>query len=436
MSTATGRRAKRSALSALAAAATLGSALIGATPASAAGGTDALWLADPYDVRLSIEPGAYQELSYGLYHDNASYRVVNGVISLDLSELAGVAEVTLSDNCFLSDSGTAATCDVYEVGVDPAHQVTVGLRTLDGVTAGGEVSIGYSGFAETSGPGGVLYADSGRTPIALGPVNAPDLGLPEPEPVGPVAPGTVLDVPAVVTNHGGVRAEGFRLQAWSTYGLDLAAVPPGCDWTPPAVGGEVAPLGHLDCTFDTVVEPGATVEIPEPLRFTATSHGLRDRVDVNVRPLGDVEDGKSENNYAVHQFTVDNQADLAVLGDRVHAAAGARVTATVTFVDQGPGWFANMGSGEAVGTIGVAVPPGTTVVSVPEGCRAWGSAYICELPYWVLPGHPIAFPFGLRVDRVVPDATGAITLQTLPHVSAYDPAPENGRAQLVINPSA
>jgi hypothetical protein len=438
MRTATGRRRRLGAY-ALVAAASLSAGVLGTTPASAA--SDMLWVQSPEGVTLSAAPGSYQELSFGLYHDNGDYHVANGVLTLDLSELAGVAEVSVPDNCFLSGSGTSALCDIWEVGdiggTYDGPQVTIGLRTVQGAPAGAELSIGHHGQAETDGPDGVLYTHWGSTPVTVESVPSPDLSLTTgPAPVGPVAPGTSLTVPVRVTNNGDAAAEGFRLQAWNTYGLEFATTYPGCAWTPPVLDTEYMPGGLLDCTFDTVVEPGATVTLPEPLRLTVASHALTERLDVDVQPLEGTQDRNPEDNSTSTPVTAENTADFAVQGDEVTGAAGERVTATIGFRNKGPAWFADIGSGDPVGTVTVAVPEGTTVVSAPENCRAEGSAvYRCELRHWAGPEDRIRFPFELRIDRVVPNATGAVTLHASARQAPYDPQPHNAHAELVINAS-
>ncbi|MFJ6561549.1 hypothetical protein ACIQMV_17085 [Streptomyces sp. NPDC091412] len=435
MRTVTSRRRRLGAY-ALFATAALSATVLGATPASAA--SDMLWVQSPEAVTLSVTPGSYQELSFGLSHDNGNYRVINGVLTLDLSELAGVAEVSVPDNCFLSESGTTAVCDIWEVGdiggTYDGPQVTLGLRTVEGAPAGGELSIGHRAQAETNGPGGVLRTGWGSTPVKVESVPSPDLSLTEPAPVGPVAPGTSLPVPVTVTNKGDAAAEGFRLRVWNSYGLELATNYPGCAWTPPVLDTDDVPGGLLDCTFDTVVEPGATVTLPEPLRLTVASHALFERLDVSIEPLEGTQDQNPEDNFTSTPITAENTADFAVRGDSVTGAAGEKVTATIGFRNLGPAWFANIGSGDPVGTVTLAVPAGTTVVSAPENCRAEGSGtYRCELRHWATPEDRIQFPFELRIDRVIPNATGAVTLHTSARQAQHDPQPDNAYAELVVN---
>ncbi|MFH9616857.1 hypothetical protein [Streptomyces pratensis] len=441
MRSATGRRRQLGAY-ALVAATALSATVLGTTPASAA--SDTLWVQSPEGVTLAVEPGSYQEISFGIYHDNGDYHVANGVLTLDLSELAGVAEVSVPDNCFLAASDTRAVCDVYEVGdiggTYDGPQFTFGLRTVEGAPAGAELSIGHHAQAETDGPDGVLNTYWGSTPVKVESVPSPpspDLSLTEPVLVDPVAPGTLVTVPVTVTNNGDAAAEGVRLQVWNTYGLEFAAAypeHPDCAWSPPALDTEDMPGGFLDCTFDTVVEPGAAVTLPEPLRLTAAPHALLERLDVRIQPLDGTQDQNTEDNIISVPVTVENTADFAVQGDVVTGAAGETVTATIGFRNHGPAWFANIGNGDAVATVTLTVPEGATVVSAPENCWAWGSsAYRCELRNWAAPTDRTQLPFELHVDRVVPNATGAVTLQASEWQTPYDPNPHNAHAELVLN---
>jgi hypothetical protein len=82
---------------------------------------------------------------------------------------------------------------------------------------------------------------------------------------------------------------------------------------------------------------------------------------------------------------------------------------------------------------------------VPDTCRnAWTSGddpaighYACTLPMWAKPDLKVSFPFQLRIDRVVPDATGRVVARPDYGTSfAFDPKSKNNSAKAVVNPSA
>jgi hypothetical protein len=91
------------------------------------------------------------------------------------------------------------------------------------------------------------------------------------------------------------------------------------------------------------------------------------------------------------------------------------------------------------------LPEGTTATSVPDTCHsAWTSGddpaighYACTLPMWAKPDLKVGFPFQLRIDRVVPDATGRVIVHPHSDTSVtFDPNARNNSAKVVVNPSA
>ncbi|MET8561747.1 hypothetical protein ABZV75_14500 [Streptomyces flaveolus] len=84
------------------------------------------------------------------------------------------------------------------------------------------------------------------------------------------------------------------------------------------------------------------------------------------------------------------------------------------------------------------LPEGTTATSVPDTCRtAWTPGddpaighYACTLPMWAEPDPKVGFPFRLRLDRVVPDATGRVGARPDSGTSfAFDPNGRNNAAR-------
>lgn len=103
--------------------------------------SDQLWINEPYEQTLPLgtdggEPEA-RTLGVGIYHDNENFTVTDGRLTVDISDLAGVADVTWPDNC--TPSGTSAVCDVPVVpaiGGDYENQVFLTVRAADGAEAG------------------------------------------------------------------------------------------------------------------------------------------------------------------------------------------------------------------------------------------------------------------------------------------------------------
>ncbi|MFE2420848.1 hypothetical protein [Streptomyces hokutonensis] len=410
-------------------------------------GTDQLGIQAPYDQSVTVAPAGgtaqYRTLKLGLYHDNDNFTVTDGHLTVDISGLAGVAEVAWPDNCTPNAAGTVAVCDTGDVPTRYSAQVRLQVRAVTGAAVGAQGTIEYSAEA-TGGPDGTLTAPEGsETPVTVR--SGPDLGIAAPQDATDVAPGAELTVPFAVTNTGNETAHGFTVQMWATYGLDVVTRYPQCTYAEPDAGGTSMPTTHATCAFDTDIAPGATVELPAPLRLAVTDHALFDRFDYEVEPVDGITDLDSSDNGRAWSIVADNTADFAAHGTEVSGAAGDTVTAAFRFTNDGPAWVGNIGSGDPVAVIDFYLPEGTTATSVPEGCEtAWTSGddpavghYACYPQMWAKPGLDISFPFQLRIDRVVPDATGRVVVH--PHTDkpvTFDPYTANNTAGVIVNPTA
>ncbi|GAA4914710.1 hypothetical protein ACFPM3_22600 [Streptomyces coeruleoprunus] len=411
--------------------------------------SDQLWLTTPYEVTLPVatEGGEApaQTLKLGLSHDNTNYTVTDGHITVDVSGLAGVAEVTWPEGC--APSGATAVCSVPEVPVSGTFAgVRLDVRAVPGAAVGATGRIGYTARATTTAPGGELTAFAQETTVTL--ASGPDLVLRATAPSGDVQPGATVAVPFTVVNRGNEPSRGVRVSMYVTRGLDVGAVAPQCTTTP--LGGEdgYIPVSKVECAFGDVLAPGASFALPEPLRATVAPYAFHERVDLGVEPGDGATDlSPSDNGESVGVRAV-NTADFQVKGAEVTGAAGETVTAALTFRNKGPAWVANLGSGEPVGVLDFVVPRGATVVEVPENCSGrtldgdWyeeptgAPRYQCRLPLWVGEKQTVTFPLKLRVDTVVPDATG--TLRLLPgwgEARPVDPDTRNNEAKVVLNPA-
>ncbi|MET9290860.1 hypothetical protein [Streptomyces sp. NPDC003077] len=419
-------------------------------PASAATSqTDQLWVAAPSELALPLgtdggEPRS-RTLAVGLYHDNGNFTVTDGKVTVDISGVADIAKVTWPRNC--APTGTTAVCDVPGIplgGGDLGEQVPLTVRAADGAASGAQGRITYEATA-VGGPDGTLTAprDSFSTTLTVG--SGPDLAIADIPRIEHATPGDTRTIPFKLTNNGNESAHGFTVKLMSTYGLRKLTEYDACTSTP-RDGGDVSPISHTTCSFDRELAPGESFELPAPLRVELARHALNERLDISVEPGAGAQDLKSEDNYRSVLIDADNTADFSVTGAPVSGAAGETVTARVTFANNGPGWVGNLGSGDAVATLSLIVPKGTTVTGVPEGCeprtlsggflsRPTGAPrYDCDLPYWVLENTKRSYDFSLRVDTVVPGATGSVSLlppfgEKLPH----DPNAANNTAVVTVN---
>ncbi|MEU8651932.1 hypothetical protein [Streptomyces sp. NPDC048737] len=415
--------------------------------------TDQLWIDQPYEqtLPLGIDGGQPQSrtLGVGIYHDNQNFTVTDGRLTVDVSGLTGVAEVTWPDNC--TPSGTRAVCDipvVPTIGGDYEDQVFLKVRAADGAAVGAQGRITYEATA-TGGPDGTLTAPHESFDSTLTVGSGPDLAI---DPVADIEdgrPGDERTIPFKVTNNGNESANGFTVKLYASYGLTALTRYDACTYTT-TDDNDYAPSNKAVCAFDQVLAPGDSFELPEPLTVRLAPHALNERLDLGIEPGDGAQDIDSQNDYAVVQIGADSTADFSVTGDTVSGTPGQTVTAELTFKNNGPAWFGNIVSGDPVAKIRLIVPEGTTVTGVPSGCsprtlaggyhpkQTGAPRYDCNLPYWVLEDTRRTFAFSVRVDTVVPGATGAVSIHPPygefgQYPFSFDPDLTNNTAVLAVN---
>ena len=256
-------------------------------------------------------------------------------------------------------------------------------------------------------------------------------------------PGSGHTLPFTLTNRGNETAHGFTIKTAASYGVRYLDRYDACVYTTSS-GDEYAPMSYATCTFDQDLAPGASFELPEPLRLALTRQALQERVYISAQPVGATDLGGYDD-YVVVQIGADNTADFSVTGAAVAGAPGETVTAPLTFKNSGPGWLGNLSSGDPVAAVRLIVPPGTTVTGAPEDCaprtltggyypkRTGAPRYDCDLPYWVLENTERAFAFTLRIDEVVPSATGEVSVHPPFGEFRNDPDLTNNTAALTVN---
>lgn len=274
--------------------------------------------------------------------------------------------------------------------------------------------------------------------------SGPDLAIVGTHPIEPGAPGETRTLPFTVTNDGNESAPGFTLRLIASHGLREMTRYDACTYTHTG-GEEYAPTTHAECSFHQPLAPGDSFTLPEPLTVRFAPHALRERFDIEVEPLGGLSDPNPEDNYVVQEIDAAGTADFAVTGDTVSAAAGEVVTARLTFHNHGPAWVGNLGSGDPAAWVSLLVPEGTTVTGVPADCtprtrsggyypeRHGAPRYDCALPYWVSENAQRAFDLTVRIDSVIPGATGDVRVRPQYGEFAFDPDLSNNTARVTVN---
>lgn len=272
---------------------------------------------------------------------------------------------------------------------------------------------------------------------------------------------------ATVTSHGAV------MNFTANYHMQFINEFTNCRFN--GLGG-----GSTACTFDQDLEPGRTYQVDSPLRvklftdarsgahYTATAQwwtkddwaeAIKDQppgdtgedrelhlVEVTgARAQTSQTDPDRANNWTdiTVAVTGDQYADVTVTGAKVSGRKGDVVRVVPTLRNLGP----TLMEYQHGPLVRVAIPPGTTAVRVARECQPyttdeawdpslngdWGEPgarqYACYASDTGA-GEHYRYPFHLRIDKVVPNATGAVRVKL-----AGDPNSSNDSAVIVINPT-
>ncbi|MEU0407147.1 hypothetical protein ABZ307_04850 [Streptomyces griseorubiginosus] len=464
--------AVRRTVSALALAALAVGALVG--PAHAQEEPLPVTVTGPDSVNLSLhpepgepgEPGEPQ-IELGLRAPGEPVPDENGVIypihqgdytvTVDASSLAGVAAVDFSGlggwrGCTVE--GLVATCSDYEIYAGADYNDLGGIR-LD-VTD--ESAAGDVGTIEVTAAGEGL-AFTGHTVDVL--VGGPELQMKQlAEPAGFKA-GDTFQAPLSFRNVGGLGGKGVVLRVSGTRGISLPSTFGNC-WYDPRDPDDPRGWSTALCVFDSEFAGEAAYGLSTPFPVGTAGFALYDVLSYSFSavPADQVADLLAEGDYragtgpelglvrlpdadpagytryAELDFPTKNTFDLDLSGERLRARKGQTVSVDVGFADHGPAWLASIRSGGEPISFWVDLPPGTTVTTAPEGCRAadWEGAeadYLCFVDTPILEDASRTFTFGLRVDQVIRNATGrAFFSYQMPN----EGNPANDSGEIVLNP--
>ncbi|WP_274564937.1 LPXTG cell wall anchor domain-containing protein [Streptomyces spiramyceticus] len=298
---------------------------------------------------------------------------------------------------------------------------------------------------------------------ALADEAGPDMAVGKLAPTTGVKPGSTPEIPLSLKNKGSERAERVWVYLHGSAGLDFAKQHSNCTYAESG-GYDEMPDGYdAICAVEQALEPGV-VYVPEKApQFNVQDRALYERLSVSVHleypgwsdPDGTGEevqgtgpqlklverkaaDAGSDQDYSsasTHAFvTADNTADFSLTGGKLKGKAGETITASFQFTNKGPAWV-NMNRVVSTGalTIKVRIPAGTTVTEAPRPCeKVKAGEYRCMNHMgWVSESSAWPYRFRLKIDKVIPGATG--TASFVKTETLFDKNPANNTAEIVLN---
>ncbi|WP_229069383.1 hypothetical protein [Actinoplanes sp. DH11] len=455
----------RSAWRALAGAAAVAAALALTTPASAAATALDIALADT-TVGVGSETPIFPVLSAGtdvvLTGAGVTYRLSG--------DLAGVTLANPEFGDCTSVSPAELTCATpFELEVGPDG--STGL--LDAVLKAGSGAI-----AGATGKLTATFTADGAAPVtaeaAVRVARSVDLAAGASREIR-VAPGRAFDATLQVTNTSAEVVHGAGLYFYTDYAFQTTQRYQNCVYR-----GADRVSG---CLFEQDLEPGATYRLVMPYRLRAdtaapsTSAGefqwvtgddwtgddfadaARTRAGtgatLRLEPVADTRrapqtDPDTDNNWQSVTVTATGKqgTDIAAVGARATGTAGAVVTAAVGLRNNGPATVDSSRVGEPAGVAVVTIPAGTSVATVPDGCHLAENdseqtdpdavQYACYTGFVFPAKSSVTWKFGLRIDRMQVNATGAVEANPACECSRFnrDIDKSNDKAKLIINPKA
>ncbi|MDQ7904110.1 LPXTG cell wall anchor domain-containing protein [Phytohabitans sp. ZYX-F-186] len=399
-------------------------------------------------------------------------------MTFDATDLAGVVDVAEPDgfgDCTSPSARVLVCTKPYEVSLDEGGLrglFDVVLEAAPGAEAGDsgklKVTFGAQGLAPVSHEGTVRVGDG--VDVAAG----PDVKL-------SAAPGQAFTASPRVANVGETAVEGVTVLFENDEELHPGTRYSNCRYSGDDVrsctfGGTLRPGATYAGAFAFVLDPANVAPSDElaSVRWLTNAEYedlvayLEDRGvspgepgtegEVALTEVAGVEAGRVQadidpfDNSSLLEITVTGQhgVDLAAVGDTAAGAAGDTVAVEVGVVNNGPADLDTNGSGEPVTSVRVAIPTGTTAVAAPAECfplkgggmdpdhpgEPGARDYLCLPAISLAAGEADLVTFQLRIDEVLADATGTVTIngEDAPTFER-DTDPANDTAKIVVNPS-
>ncbi|MFH0518768.1 hypothetical protein ACHBTE_16550 [Streptomyces sp. M41] len=296
-------------------------------------------------------------------------------------------------------------------------------------------------------PSAALVAAAALAAAAVPVVTAPAASAEEAEPSLVVSnlprtspkPGEVYDESVVITNKGTAPADGVTFRVRLTRGLDFPEPVAGCTYS--TVGDQVR---QALCEFDTVIEPGASIETP--VRFKALPKALMEAVEYGTGRTGEAPGDGFDDSHHRLTLTADSSADLVAVGEDTEGLAGDGQSFTVQLRNDGPGWIQNQESDDQTALM-VRIPPGTVATEVPEECAPFGidgpsgpggtpgkARYVCwPADHTIEVGESLSFTFTVKIKEGTKTTTGEVKATSVYDIHpAFDKNPANDKARIRI----
>ncbi len=389
--------------------------------------------------------------------------------TFSLADLAGVADAEV-DSEFCEASGDEITCDFPDAAPDEQYEIFLPLilRPADGAEAGDSGGLRWQ-----------TKADNDVERDGLVPVNVADgvdlVVTSGGETIKDVKPGDEASVPIAYGNAGNVTAPRIRLFVFASPGIQLTQYD-NCEYV---AAEDPLDSSAAQCDVDETLAPGELLEGPfgatpdddSPLSGEVTYIVEPLDEDAAVLPLAKGErlragTGKAltlhrkaaartlaaapveideADNIGSAFLQVDIAADLAAIGATLHGAAGDTVTATIGLTNLGPATLHDPSGGFAAQFL-FTVPPGTSVVDVPDECitgpdnsqTPGAAAYLCGSDFAFAKGDKVTPTFKLKITEVIEGAEGTVQAVLLDGSTnlRFDKNPANNTAKVVVNPAA
>ncbi|WP_405665039.1 peptidase [Streptomyces sp. NBC_01166] len=393
--------------------------------------------------------------------------------TLDLSGIAGVAELTPAEDtgsdCEIT--GTTAVCHDWGVYAGLSSIADFDLAAAKGSKDGASGTIEVTGSAD-----GVTFTPF-STKVTVG---GPDLVMKQLPFKQELEPGDVQPAPITFTNKGTTAADGVLLTLRYSRGMEIPERYANCEYNGEA--GEEPFDGFAWatalCSVPGSYEPGATYTLAEPLSVKATERAFYDTFiyrinedsaaqrsaqragaaftrgtgpELTMKQVTSSARGADLNPWDNQQeidFRTENTANFVAVGGKADGDVGETVTADIGFRNDGPAWIGYIRSGEPVAAFDFTVPEGAEVTRKPESCRGVTAdgkyredqnrapRYVCNTSMTVRDGADVSLPFDLKITALVPNADGAVRIRNTwlsdPELP-FDPKPADNTARLVLN---